>query len=592
MRRSSTPPRAENPGGIKDIPGPKDSGGRKAAGLTSSTRSFLKRIFGNRSVLIFLALFVVYNLTLQTSFTRDTMPNMYLPLSMLKHGSISLSFFPELYAAGRPYFIVPYNGGMHSIFGIGAPFFALPFYLPFLLAEGIPSFTTLIYVSKFAASFYVALSAALLYAALRRLTGERWAVIIALICGLATPTFATSSQALWQHAPSQFLVCLTIYLLVLGRERPRLTALAGLPLGFAVLVRTTNLVFILPVLVYVLWERRSQILGFAAALLPGAVITAVYNHVAYGAFYRFPLMAPKYLLPASEFSKYNESAGYWQTPFMTGFWGNLISPSRGLLIISPVLLLAFAGLAILIWKKRELWGETFPLYICFFLAFLFELMLISKKTAWTGGASFGNRLLLDTLPFLCFLFVPAFEYYEKSMKPSGKSLAKGAFAVLLLVSLLFQVEGIVSYDRGSWNSQGNTEELAWSVTNSQLVFFIKNPHPVTPPIIKQCREEPANLSSFGMDILGGTPHLFFSLSEYAILRIYIVPPQEDTKIFLVEIRGMKGRNDLLITASDLNMLENFDDLESLKALIETHPSYEVTVIDPLIGVSKTYTFQF
>jgi hypothetical protein len=591
MHPSHSSPQSDGHDQGKDDPGSNAGGRSRTTGIAAAVSGFFKRVFKNRAFLLFLAFFVLYNLTLQTSYTRDTMPNMYLPLSMVKHGSISLSFFPELYAAGRPYFIVPYNGGMHSIFGIGAPLFALPFYLPFLLLKCTPSFTTLIYVSKFAASFYVAFSVALLYAALRRVTREKWAVIIALIYGLATPAFATSSQALWQHAPSQFLICLTIYLLIRGEERRGLTALAGLPLGLSVLVRTTNLAFILPVLIYIVWKRRSQLLGFAAALLPGALITAWYNHAAYGAFYRFPLMAPEYLLPASEFSKYNESGGYWQTPFLNGFWGNLISPSRGLLVISPILLLAFAGFVLLIWKRKELWEKTFALYLCFALAFLFELLLISKKTAWTGGLSFGNRLLLDTLPFLCFLFVPAFEYYDKMMKPSWKTAAKSMFIVLLLISLLFQVEGIVSYDRGSWNMQGAAEDLAWNVSDGQIAFYIRNPHAVTPPLIKQWRDEPANLDSFGMDIFDGWPHLYFSLAEQARLRVYIIPPGGNEKIFLVEIDGMKGRNDIQINPGDLDLLESFDDIESLKELIESSPSYEVVVIDPLIGVSKTYIFQ-
>jgi|GEM_PF-2533615 len=590
MHPSPSSPQSDGHDQGKNDPGSNAGGRSRTTGITADVLGFFKRAFKNRAFLLFLAFFVLYNLTLQTSYTRDTIPNMYLPLSMVKHSSISLSFFPELYAAGRPYFIVPYNGGMHSIFGIGAPLFALPFYIPFLLFKGTPSFTTLIYVSKFAASFYVAFSVALLYAALRRVTREKWAVIIALIYGLATPAFATSSQALWQHAPSQFLICLTIYLLIRGEERPGFTALAGLPLGLSVLVRTTNLVFILPVLIYIVWKRRSQLLGFAAALLPGALITAWYNHAAYGAFYRFPLMAPEYLLPASEFSKYNESGGYWQTPLLTGFWGNLISPSRGLLVISPILLLAFAGLVLLIWKRKELWQKTFPLYLCFALAFLFELLLISKKTAWAGGLSFGNRLLLDTLPFLCFLFIPAFEYYDKMMKPSWKTAAKSVFIVLLVISILFQVEGIASYDRGSWNMQGTAEDLAWNVSDGQIAFYIKNPHPVTPPLIKQWRDEPAVLDSFGVDIYDGWPHLYFSLAEQARLRIYIIPPGGGEKVFLVETAGMKGRNDIQITPGDLDLLQSFDDIETLKELIESSPSYEVVVIDPLIGVSKTYIF--
>lgn len=397
--------------------------------------------------LLFLVLFLLYTLTLESPLTADCMPNMYLPLSILRHGSISLSFFPELYAAGRPYYLVPFQGGLHSIFGIGAALFALPFYLPLAFGESTPSFITLIYISKLAASFYAALSAALLYAALRRITARKWALSIALVYALATPTFCTSSQALWQHPPSQFLLALAIYLLVRGREERRFTALAGLPLGFAVLVRTTNLVFVFPLLLYVAWKKRPELAGFLLCLLPAALVTGVYNHVAYGAFYRFPVMAPKYLLPVEEFSKYNEFGGYWRTSFPVGFFGNLVSPSRGLFFISPVLLASLPG-AWFLCRNRKRDGRV-VLFACFLLAFLAQLLLVSKKTDWTGGLSFGNRLLLDALPFLVFLLVPFLEALPKI--PGGWKRASifGLLAFLLAVSVLFQLVGIFSYDRGS-----------------------------------------------------------------------------------------------------------------------------------------------
>ena len=560
-------------------------------GIERSTPGQFKGFIKDRAFLLFLLFLVVYNITLETSFSRDCMPNMYLPVAMIKHGSISLSFFPELYAAGRPYFLVPFNSGLHSIFGIGAPLFALPFYLPLLLFKNPPSFTTLIYLSKFVAACYVALSAAVLFAAMRRVTRERWALLITLIYGFATAAFCTSSQALWQHAPSQFLLSLTVYFLVRGEENPRFAALAALPLSFSVLVRTTNLVFIIPVLFYIIWRKRPQLPGFILMLLPGAIITAWYNQVAYGAFYRFPLTAPKYLLPASEFSAYNEFGGFWKTPFLTGFGGNLISPSRGLFITSPILLVAIFGVAVLIWKRKDVEKSLFSLGICFFIAFLAQLLLISKKTDWTGGLSFGNRLLLDTLPFLVFLLIPSLEYYGRLGKTVGKAFAKAAFIVLLCLSLLVQIEGIISYDRGSWDLQGPLEQLAWNAKDNQFFFYLKRPRPVVPPLIKQVTGEPARLSSVQIDILNGLLYLHFHLTELAILQWYIMEPVSGEKVYLFEFYGSKGGNDFMVTSEDLSVAENLLGPEFLKNLISSSPSYEVVVIDPLTGVNKAYLIE-
>ncbi len=159
-----------------------------------------------RPFLLFLAFLLLYNLTLESPLTSDCMPNMYLPFSMLKHGSISLSFFQELYIAGRPYYLVPFREGLHSIFGIGTALFALPFFLPFAFGRSIPSFLTIIYVSKLAASFYVALSAAILYAALRRITERSGPCSSRWHTALPPPPFAPVHRPCGSTLPRSFFL--------------------------------------------------------------------------------------------------------------------------------------------------------------------------------------------------------------------------------------------------------------------------------------------------------------------------------------------------------------------------------------------------
>jgi len=536
-------------------------------------------------ILLFLALFLIYNLTLESPLTGDCMPNMYLPLSILRHGSISLSFFPELYAAGRPYYLVPFQGGLHSIFGIGAALFAVPFYLPLAFGNSSPSFITLIYLAKLVASFYAALSAALIYAALRRITSREWALTVALLYGLATPTFCTSSQALWQHPPSQFLLSLTIYFLVRGREERRFTALSGLPLGFAVLVRSTNMVFILPLLLYVAWEKRSELPGFVLCLLPAALATGLYNHVAYGAFYRFPVMAPKYLLPVEEFNMYNESGGYWRTSLPVGFLGNLVSPSRGLFFISPVLMLVLPG-AWFLYRNRKKDGRAI-LLTCFLLAFLAQLLLVSKKTDWTGGLSFGNRLLVDTLPFLVFLLVPFLECLPRVPGGWKKWSFYGILGFLVLISVLLQIVGIFSYDRGSWECFHQPDLPMWSLGKSQPLFYLLRFDLVTPPIIKHLKNDPVKIRYFEVVVEGNDLLLRFRLSELSFLRWYVVPP-EGERIHLFKFYGLKGMNEILVTEEDLASVACGYDSRYLWELIAGRGAMEVEASDPLTEVKNIY----
>lgn len=541
-------------------------------------------------LLLFSTLLLIYTITLQTSFTLDCMPNTYLPLAILKHGSISLSHFPELYASGRPYYLVPHGSGLHSIFGIGAPLFALPFYLPFLFRESTPSIVTLIYVSKFVASFYVALSAALLFASLRRLTGGQRALLITIVYALATPAFCTASQALWQHAPSLFLLSLTAYFMVRGLEKPGWSSWSALPLGFSVLVRTTNLVFILPVSIYMIARRRRELPLFLLLLLPGAAATALYNQSAYGSLFRFPLMAPRYLLPKSEFMAYNEYHGFWKTPFFTGFFGNLISPSRGLLMISPVLILSFIGAALLLMSLRRKELSHSALILCFLLAFLAQLLLISKKTDWTGGSSFGNRLLIDTLPFLCFLFLPALERLDRLGRTPLRKLAWSVFISLLVLSLCLQLIGIIPYDHGSWNLRGSLDKLAWEWKDSQIMFYLRHPQPVTPPLIKAITGRVAELEDIEISVFEGRPRLFFHLSEFSRIIWIVTPKNTEGTEYSLPFYASKGENDLLFDAEYFGP-DGFLTMQRLVSSLKLPCRHEFAVFDTLVGIEERYVFE-
>jgi len=552
------------------------------------------RLTGNKALLLFLALLILYNITLKINFSNDITPNMYLPISMIKHGSITLNHFPQLYASGTPYYLYPYQGSYYSAYGIGTSLFAAPFYLPLLLFQEMPSYITILYLSKFVAAFYAALSAVFLFAAIRRLTKEKWALIISLIYALLTPVFCTSSQALWQHAPSLFLISLAIYFLVRGEENPLYTALSGLPLGLAVLVRTNNLVVVASFIIYIVWKKRSQVGSFLLWLLPGALITALYNYLATGAFYTFPLMARMKYFPSGELYKIPESAGFWGTPFWKGFFGNLISPSRGVLITAPVLLVALFGIVCLFINKDSSQRKYRYLYYCFALSFLFHLLLISKWTSWAGGFSFGNRLLIDALPFLCMLFIPAFDFYADIKKPVTKSALSIIFILLIIFSVVIQVEGIISYDGDSWSlGPESAEEMAWKVRDNQFFFYLKNPEPVVPPLIKNLTGDPARLSSLRLELSDVYPHFDFHLSEFAIVKWYVIPPDSGGEKFnLVATYFSKGENSLVITDEDqvtiAEMIGYEGDIQSQKAYLFEASGHVFEVVDPLTSVRKYY----
>jgi len=549
-----------------------------------------------KALLLFLIIFITYNITLKINFSNDCTPNIYLPISIIKHGSITADFFPKIFTDSVQYFVYPYNGSHYSAYGIGTPVFAVPFYLPFTIFQEVPSRLTILYLSKGVASFYAALSAVLLFVSIRRITREKWAYIVALIYAFLTPVFCTASQMLWQHSPSLFLSSLAIYFLVRGENEKRFSALAGLPLGLAVLVRTNNIVAILPVFVYIAWRKRSELVAFVLFLVPGLALTGLYNYASSGSPFTFPIMARTKYFPQEYGYMLHETEGSWNTPVFTGFFGNLVSPSRGILTTSPVLLGAVSGFFCMFTKAGRDKRRYHGLYYCFAAIFLLNLLMVSKWTAWTGGESFGNRLMIDALPFLVILFIPAFEQFDIiRARGAGKTL-RVLFIALIVISLLIQAEGIISYDGGSWAVvTGGKQDAAWDVSDSQFVFYLKNPDPVVPPLISDLTGEPPNMSGLRFETAMGFPQFVFRLSELAWIEWYIVQPENGSRIMIFDTLFAKGKNIVRITDENLMIIADkisFDgDLQQLSDAIKYTFDYEFVVKSPLVPARKSYFLQ-
>src|SRR5262249_9119422 len=140
-----------------------------------------------------------------------------------------------------------------------------------------PQTHLLIELEKVSATLITAMSVVILFLALRRLTRENIAWGIAVVYAFGTSNFSTSSQALFQHGPSQLFLALTLYCLFRGLEEPRRSAYAGFALASAIICRPVNGLIALPIGAYLLQERRDQLLGFLLAALPPLLLLMAYN---------------------------------------------------------------------------------------------------------------------------------------------------------------------------------------------------------------------------------------------------------------------------------------------------------------------------
>ena len=164
------------------------------------------------------------------------------------------------------------------------------------------------------------------YFASRLLLPPGWSVLVSLGTALGTQIWSTASRALWSETWGIFLLGFVVLSLIAqetGRYRLRPALLATL-LAWTYFTRPTFALPIVAITIYILLYHRRLFLTYAVV---GAAWFAVF--VAYS-WYHFRQLLPNYYFVYQHFSA---------TTLGEALLGNLISPSRGLLIYVPILLL-------------------------------------------------------------------------------------------------------------------------------------------------------------------------------------------------------------------------------------------------------------
>jgi hypothetical protein len=223
-------------------------------------------------------------------------------------------------------------------------------------------------------------------------------VATASILGLGT-LLLPFSTLLFAHVPAAALAFLSFALLFSGRS----PAAAGAAAGLAVAV---DLPLALPAVLLGLYAaartpRVARLLAFGAGGVVGLAPLWAFDIWAFGN----PLQLAYTGTPGQG------AVGGWQ---QTGFFGqtapsghilaSVLLSQRGLLVLTPVLVCALAGL-VLLWR-RGLRAEAALIGALVVV----ELVWNSGRHPYTfalGGWSPGPRFLIPLLPFLCFAIAPA-----------------------------------------------------------------------------------------------------------------------------------------------------------------------------------------
>jgi hypothetical protein len=287
-------------------------------------------------------------------------------------------------------------------------------------------------------------SVAFLFAALRRLTTHAIAAAATATYAWGTLTWGISGQALWQHAGATLALAAFLYALVSRR-----LVLAGLAAGAMVAFRLTTGVlafFVLPLV----GRTRDEWGRFLIGVLPYALALAAFNTVAFGS----PL-------------EQGYGSGHVRAQLsidagnvLRGVGGLLVSPGKGLLVYSPVLLFSVYG-AIAGWRT--------PLYRWSALAAAAYVVVSANSSQWHGGEAFGARRVVDVLPLLALLLVPALERIR------GSRWA-WLFGATLAWSVLVQLLGASVWETAGWYDTHDItrESVWWNIGDNEIVAMLRD----------------------------------------------------------------------------------------------------------------------
>ena len=245
---------------------------------------------------IILLLMVVYNANLKTIDSGDTQPAKVIPLSLLWNHSLYLDDFAQAWSGTLwpedPYFLWPVDGHRISAYPVTQSILITPLYIPAAiyiksnqLALSDPRVEFIISITaKFASSLIAALTAGVLFLALSTMIDRSKSFCLALIYGLGSSAWSTSSQSLWQHGPSQLAFATTVWLLVRKRQGPGPLDLlgAGAVAGLAVTNRAPTAIFAALMAIYVLHRHGRKSWPFFLCPPFIAALWASFNVHCYG----------------------------------------------------------------------------------------------------------------------------------------------------------------------------------------------------------------------------------------------------------------------------------------------------------------------
>jgi hypothetical protein len=312
-------------------------------------------------------------------------------------------------------------------------------------------------VAKLTASIMVAAAVALVFVALAGIFGDAAAFWVALGLGLGTNLWPLASGTLWQLETVTLGLALALFgwLRDAAHVRTRDVVIGALGLALAAGARVQAVpmaaVLVLGLVVRIGWRRATPGLCVLAASA-AALMWVQWNW--FGS-----VLGAAQALQDANLAAHAVTGTLAAKPWV-GALGLLVSPSRGLIVFSPIVLIPiFAAPGV--WARRNPNGEGWWL-----LAAAVQFAGYSCYSMWWGGHTYGPRYLVDALVALAPAACVGMHWVRRT------SWRKAVAGAALAFSVAVAATGAFVYPADMWNQGEDVDrnhQRLWDWKDMQIV---------------------------------------------------------------------------------------------------------------------------
>lgn len=355
-----------------------------------------------RGVVVPLLLYALLAILVIPVFPHFPSPNEYsrwaLDAAIVDFHTIEVT--PVLRSTGIPILdLADVGGRLFSNKPPGAALVVLPIYALVRAVAGPPSIETMrmtLTAIRLAGATLPVILLTLWVASVARRSGcsELRTGTAVTIMLFATPLFCYG-LLFFAHALSALTLFGAWAMLFATDRKPSADYAAGALIGLAVLCENPNAVPGAALIVCAISQLRLRgLVRVIAGGLPFAAILCAYNYLAFGSPF-----AVAYLYDRDPYVRtiFHSGAFGLGAPSMVYLHDMLLDPGKGLLVLSPVVVIALAGI---VRARRAL---SLPAFVALLVVPLMLVLAISGYPFWHGGRNIGPRFIVPIVPFVALL---------------------------------------------------------------------------------------------------------------------------------------------------------------------------------------------